>query len=795
MGIKKKLQITIFASGGIAILVFGLILDWTSGQISEATDHANSMNMIVKGVSDLIILTNEYSSHHEERTQIQWQLRYNQLTEILAFVEFKDPHEREKLDHITQIHGDLRYLYSELVSNYEARGSNSEDIALSMDLEKRLIGQLAVQAQMMIDETFQLEKTVHERVEAVQRISILSLFAAGMIILFIMIVSIMSVSNNIVSRLSRLTDGAHIIAGGNLETQVIVENSDEIGSLAEAFNHMTSKLSMTYKDLKNEIIQREEAEVGLKQKTEEISRLYRASGAILPETNTNIKMLSKKIVETILNEFEKSNCSLFLIEPDSQIVNRIAVAGPYIDDVIDKSLILHGGGLVPKAIREKTILNIPNVNQRSEYLPNWGSAKSELVIPISLDNQIIGAIDLQSPELEAFSKEDERLMSLFSERVALSLENTRLFENANRRLQRINSLRKIDQAITSSFDLNIALNIVMGEVSSQLEVDAVDVLLYDSATYTLSFACGMGFRTAALQHTNLRLGEGYAGKAAYNREILHIANIEEEDDEDGFRKSPLLSREDFVTYYGVPLIAKGEIMGVLEVYFRSLTVTSKEWIEYLQTIAGQCAIVIDNASLFNDLQLSNLEIIQAYDETLEGWAKALELRDKESEGHARRVVDLTLRLARKLNLSQVDIVHLRRGALLHDIGKLGVPDEILHKPGPLNEDEWDVMRQHPVYAYNWLSSIRYLRPALDIPHYHHERWDGTGYPQGLQGEKIPLAARIFAVVDVWDALTSDRPYREAWPKEKVLEYIRDQSGIYFDPKIVELFLETINKEE
>ncbi|HDD62272.1 MAG TPA: HD-GYP domain-containing protein, partial [Chloroflexi bacterium] len=181
----------------------------------------------------------------------------------------------------------------------------------------------------------------------------------------------------------------------------------------------------------------------------------------------------------------------------------------------------------------------------------------------------------------------------------------------------------------------------------------------------------------------------------------------------------------------------------------------------------------------------------AYDATIEGWAHALELKDMETEGHSRRVVKMTMDLARSMGISGEKLAHIRRGALLHDIGKMGVPDSILQKPGKLSEGEWEIMRRHPVYAYEWLSRIQYLVPALEIPYSHHERWDGTGYPRGIKGEQIPLEARIFAIIDVWDALNSDRPYRKAWPKEKALAHIKEQSGKHFDPEVVVNFLDML----
>ena len=191
------------------------------------------------------------------------------------------------------------------------------------------------------------------------------------------------------------------------------------------------------------------------------------------------------------------------------------------------------------------------------------------------------------------------------------------------------------------------------------------------------------------------------------------------------------------------------------------------------------------------LQKAHKRLLDAYEATIEGWSHAMDLRDRETEGHSRRVTELSIELAQAMGMSDEDIVHMRRGALLHDMGKIGIPDSILHKPDELTEDEWRVMRKHPQLAFDMLHPIEYLREALEIPYFHHEKWDGTGYPQGLKGEEIPLSARIFTVADVWDALTSNRPYRPAWSGEEALAYIREQSGKHFDPQVVELFFKVI----
>ncbi|HEY2980539.1 MAG TPA: HD domain-containing phosphohydrolase [Anaerolineales bacterium] len=356
-------------------------------------------------------------------------------------------------------------------------------------------------------------------------------------------------------------------------------------------------------------------------------------------------------------------------------------------------------------------------------------------------------------------------------------------------LSRLSTLRTIHTAIASSLDLRVTLKIVLENVTAALKTDAASVLLMRRGSGRLEFAAGHGFRTRAVESSSLRLGQGLAGRAAYERRLIQTENLGASPDE--FVPSQLFAGENFVSYFCAPLMAKGEVKGVLETFHRSALHPDPDWLNFLETLADQTAIAIDNLILFEDLQHSNVDLALAYDQTLEGWSHALDLRDKETEGHTLRVTDTTLTLARAMAVNESDLVHMRRGALLHDIGKMGVPDSILLKPGKLTAEEWEVMRRHPQHAYDMLAKISYLRPALDIPFSHHEKWDGTGYPRGLSSEHIPLAARIFSVVDVWDALTNDRPYRPAWSEAEALNYIQEQSGKHFDARIVDAFMRVI----
>lgn len=426
--------------------------------------------------------------------------------------------------------------------------------------------------------------------------------------------------------------------------------------------------------------------------------------------------------------------------------------------------------------------------KHSKTLTGSGDGLSWAALPMVGHDDVFGALCLWSDEGDFFDDHRLPLTEAFVSQAAASLENARLFEETGRRLQQVRALRQIDLAITASLDLQLTLGVVLTQVTTHLSVDAADILLLDRHSDLLRYGAGRGFRTDACDNARIKLGTGPAGEAALERRTVHVPDISAAPSEtlSTFHR---VQDEGFATYYALPLVAKGHVNGVLEGFHRSPFKPDKEWLEFLETLAGQAAIAVDNASLFANLQRSNVELSLAYDQTIEGWAAALELRDEETEGHSRRVTEATVRLARAMGIDDEELVHVRRGALLHDIGKIGIPDHILLKPGRLTEQERDIVRQHPDHAFELLNPVGFLRPALDIPYCHHEKWDGTGYPRGLRDEQIPLSARIFAVVDVWDALSSDRPYRSAWPKKKVLSYLKSEAGKHFDPAVVEAFLE------
>ena len=363
-------------------------------------------------------------------------------------------------------------------------------------------------------------------------------------------------------------------------------------------------------------------------------------------------------------------------------------------------------------------------------------------------------------------------------------ERKQMEAKLNDHLARLASMRVIDTAIMSTHDEQMIFYIILNQAISKLKVDAASILLINPTTGDLEFGAAQGFNTLENEQAHIQLGREIAAPVIEEGIGTSQHNIKKKDYP---VNASLLANEEFTCFYAVPLINKGRIKGILNVFLREHRNHDRDWIDFLNALANQAAIAINNAVIFNDLRL-------AYETTLEGWSSALDLRDRETEGHTQRVTQITEKIAESMGISGDRLLNIRRGALLHDIGKMGIPDKILHKRGPLTKREWQIMRKHPQFAYDLLYPIAYLREALDIPFYHHEKWDGSGYPHGLKGEEIPLAARIFAIVDVYDALTSDRPYRKGWAKDETIKHIADEAGKHFDPFITEIFIEEIKKQ-
>ncbi len=533
----------------------------------------------------------------------------------------------------------------------------------------------------------------------------------------------------------------------------------------------------------------------IQQSNQELDRLYRASDALIGAVSSNIAELSQKIAGIVVSEFRQSNCGLWLLildgEPPS--LQRLAIAGESSSEIILRPLNVDGPGLIPKVIRTGQLVNVPDVRADPDYMEGWPSARSELVLPLNNGERVIGALDLQSADPAAFREDEVRVMAQFASRASLMLEHARLVSETEQRLQRLSVLHTVDIAVSSSLDLQVTLKVFLEQVTSHLHVDAADILLINPHLHFLEYASGRGFRGTGTSRVNLMVGEDAAGRAALERAVVGVPDL----GAPGPRLShpERIAGEGFVSVYAVPLIARGQVKGVLELYFRKRFDANLEWENFVETLARQAAVAIDDAHLFEQLQRSYADLAVAYDNTIEGWARLLEIRNTEPEGHSHYVTGLVVELARRMGMPESELAHVYRGALLHDIGKLAIPDEILLKPAPLTDEERELVRTHVTFAHDLMFSIEYLRPAADIPYAHHEKWDGSGYPRGLKGGQIPLAARIFSVVDVWDTLKHDLPHRPALGEAEARAFIRARAGQDFDPQVVDMFLFFLEAEQ
>jgi len=367
--------------------------------------------------------------------------------------------------------------------------------------------------------------------------------------------------------------------------------------------------------------------------------------------------------------------------------------------------------------------------------------------------------------------------------IALAIAHTTTVEANARRIEALLALHETGVDLAGHHDVKALLRTIVIRAGTLVGTDMGG--LYLTVPDGLQMVVARGLLEPFVNRI-LPIGEGASGQAVATRKAILI------DDYATWAGRSAIFRDIQVgSVIAAPLLWKGTVLGAFHVEHPMPNVFSDDDVELVSLFAEQAAVAIANARLIYKTETSRKELELAYTATLEGWVRALDLRDQETEGHTQRVTELTVELARRLGTAEDQLEPIRRGALLHDIGKIGIPDSILRKPGPLTEDEWSIMRRHPQMAWDMLSPIEYLRTALAIPYGHHERWDGSGYPLGVKGRQIPMAARIFAVVDVYDALRSNRPYRKGWPEETVITYIRNHSDTSFDPEIVDTFLKMV----
>jgi len=548
-------------------------------------------------------------------------------------------------------------------------------------------------------------------------------------------------------------------------------------------------------EMKDENSARQKAEEDLKQHLKELEILAEFSKA-LGQLMTP-QQIGQKIVDLFGQELNWQHIAIRHYLPESDSLSLLAFNQPGIINESERKMVKDrfnamisrpGEGLSGWVWQTRQAMRVADVKQDKHYLDMFPGIKSGLYVPIMAGERAIGVISLESEELDAFSQADERMVTTLTAQAGIALDNARLFEQTVKRLNNIESLRQIDRAISSNFDMKSTLAIISETAQNQLDVSAVDILLYNQHSQILNYIYGHGFRNSGVRETNLDLMGSLAGQVVKARKKIEIAELK------GVNAASLpanLVSEEFVSYIGVPLIAKSKVNGVLEVFDRVNNKHDLDWYDYLEAFAHQASIAIDNSGLFENLQRLNIEMASEYDTTIGAWVQTLEIRDPSYTGHSRRVMEISVKIATALGIRGEKLLHLRHGVMMHDIGMLGIPESILLKPGKLTASEWDLVRQHPRIAYDLLSQISNWHKSLDIPYSHHEKWDGSGYPQGLKNDVIPLGARICAVADVYDTLQMERPFRSAWKKAQAADYIREGAGSHFDPEVVRIFFALI----
>ena len=518
------------------------------------------------------------------------------------------------------------------------------------------------------------------------------------------------------------------------------------------------------------------------------TQLYRLSLELASDRDP--EEVARRALEAAAQAIGAQKGNILTIEDDSERLQLLAVTGYDRNSVEKLNQQLEwdtSKGVTGRVVRTRKATIVPDVAREPDWVPipgldDW--VQSMISVPLVTGNTVIGALNLLSEKSDFFSKENLALVSAIASPVALALQNSSLYQGLQQRLSELEILADTSSILRKTHSPEEMPSILLKQAIKGLNADAGVLLLLENDEAKCA---------AVHKVSDVRAGDTSPRDWTIIWQVLEngkprfIPNITQYPDLHQHAACQTLMGES-LSCVCVPLQLVEATIGIILLNWKNKATLSAEELRLLESLAEIAANAIHRSRLHRQTEQQALELTLAYDTTIEGWSRALDLRDHETEGHTLRVTELTLELAREMGIPESDLLHIRRGSLLHDIGKLGVPDKILHKPGPLNDKEREVICRHPQFAFDMLSHISYLQPALAIPWCHHEKWDGSGYPCGLKGEEIPLAARIFAVVDVFDALTSDRPYRSAWTRKKALTYIRRQAGAHFDPNVVKTFL-------
>ncbi|MBI4926929.1 MAG: PAS domain S-box protein [Anaerolineae bacterium] len=573
------------------------------------------------------------------------------------------------------------------------------------------------------------------------------------------------------------------IDGGALPFGVLGVNTD----VPRTFSQQDEDFIQAVANVISMSVQREHADQLIRQRVSELEAINRISAVL--RSATDMQVMLPQLVREITLFFQTDVGSIVLFDENLETVQQVFATGWLANPFPER--IDPAQGLLKAVMEKGEYLISDDISQE-----NWIRDDIRHLIPggwaggvvlIHWGAKAIGLMILAFPHPRKINPENANLLQTLAEMTGAAVHRLDLLEKTRESLRRVEALHQIDIAISSSMDLGTTLSTILSHTTNLLNADAADIYRLNEHTQHLELLASTSAKNHDLDMLFVRLGEGLCGQAALTRHTQNITNGDWSSEPQARRR--LLTRDGMAHACATPLISKGVVTGVLEIFSRKPLKMDYEWQDFLETLAGQAAIAMENLGLIDRVQRSHAELVLAYNETIEGWSRAMEMRDQDTEGRNQRMADLTMRLARAMNIHQEEIVHIRRGALLHDVGNMGVPDDIFYKDEPLCEEEIKLLKKHTEMAFQLLSPIRYLRPALEIPYAHHERWDGSGFPRGLSGEHIPLSARIFAVVEAYDTLLHPRGARQPVPEEKVLKTIQAGAGKAFDPEVVRVFLE------
>jgi GAF domain-containing protein len=567
------------------------------------------------------------------------------------------------------------------------------------------------------------------------------------------------------------------------EMSYVIPNTDEKYYLRVYYVYLPSDRVMVITEDNTERVRTQKA---IEQRASEFYALYENSQVLASQYN--LPQLLEAVVDRAIALLNRHEGGLFFFNPEHEDLHVTVWRGPPISPDTRLSLGESVAGQVALTKQSIIVNDYSNWEYRSLQF-DWLKLKAVIGVPLLFSGELIGVLVVFEREEtgRAFTDSDVHLLSLFASQAAGAVRNVHIYDEIRQRINELEAVNTISRSVRQAQSLNEMLSILLEETLRVLGTEAGMIWLFEPHKSKLVSIVARGWCQFFENEQDLP-GEGIAAKVFSNGEpyVSHEFLRDQETQGTTDQRIP-------AGWGGacLPIQTVNGTVGVIIVSVRLPREIRAEEFQLLTTLSEIAGNAAHRMQLHEDTRRQADELALAYDTTLEGWARALELRDKETEGHSRRVVELTESLARAFGFPDEEIVHLRRGVLLHDIGKMGVPDHILLKQGPLTEEEWKIMKQHPQFAYDMISRIDFLHPVVEIPYCHHERWDGTGYPHGLKGEEIPIEARIFAVVDVWDALCSDRPYRQSWSKDEAKNYIQSQAGFAFDPKIVDVFLKIV----